>query len=229
MLGVILISSGVNPVQSMSEVTQLGTELAPDERNLLSVAYKNVVGSWRSSWRVISSLEQKRTEEEEDLRKLTRAYRCEIEEKLKAICSEVLVRNIIVSEDVRANIAIWSQELLDNYLIPTNKEREDTESEVFYKKMKGDYYRYLAEVATDKKESAKKANEAYDNAFKSAEKLSPTHPIRLGLALNFSVFYYEIESDSEHACEMAKKVLMAVFAFMSITLTCRHLMTPLLN
>ena len=85
---------------------------------------------------------------------------------------------------------------------------EDDESKVFYMKMKGDYYRYLAEVAgsQEKGDVTKKSEEAYDAAYKEAEKMAPTHPIRLGLALNFSVFYYEIQNKPDRACEMAKKV-----------------------
>ena len=44
---------------SMKAVTETGVELSNEERNLLSVAFKNVVGARRSSWRVISSIEQK--------------------------------------------------------------------------------------------------------------------------------------------------------------------------
>lgn len=55
------------------------------------------------------------------------------------------------------------------------------------------------------------SDEAYKEANqKSEDKLAPTHPIRLGLALNYSVFYYEIKQDSEKACSMAKKVSCTV-------------------
>jgi 14-3-3 protein beta/theta/zeta len=43
----------------MKSVIEQGAELSNDERNLFSVAYKNVAGAHRSSWRVISSIEQK--------------------------------------------------------------------------------------------------------------------------------------------------------------------------
>ena len=36
--------------------------------------------------------------------------------------------------------------------------------------------------------------------------LASTHPIRLGLALNFSVFYYEILNSPDRACSLAKQV-----------------------
>ena len=53
---------------------------------------------------------------------------------------------------------------------------------------------------------AEKAREAYDAAEKAAENMPSTHPIRLGLALNYSVFYYEILSQPDKACALAKKV-----------------------
>merc|ERR1711871_1678266 len=77
-----------------------------------------------------------------------------------------------------------------------------------YYKMKGDYHRYLAEFQSGdkRKESAALALEAYENASKIANTdLPPTHPIRLGLALNFSVFYYEILNMPDRACHLAKQ------------------------
>lgn len=69
----------------------MGDELTNEERNLLSVAYKNVVGARRSSWRVISSIEQK-TEGQEKKQAMARDYRQKIENELREICNDVLVR-----------------------------------------------------------------------------------------------------------------------------------------
>lgn len=174
---------------TMNSVTQEGTELGNEERNLLSVAYKNVVGARRSSWRVISSIEAKSesTPSSDKNRKVAMAkeYRTKIENELKKICEEVLA-------------------LLNDHLIP---KATNTESQVFYYKMKGDYYRYLAEVAKGEQRDnvVTSSDEAYEQATEKASELPPTHPIRLGLALNYSVFYYEIKSAPEKACQLAKQ------------------------
>jgi len=172
---------------AMKKVTELAVEpLSTEERNLLSVAYKNIVGAKRSSWRVISSIQAKATDKEE----MAKTYRRKIETELKSVCDEVLY-------------------LLDTYLVkdvePTSE--SDAESAVFYLKMKGDYYRYLAEVATPEEKNVivSKASDAYGKAVEvSKNDLKSTNPIRLGLALNFSVFYYEIQGDSDKACALAK-------------------------
>ena len=75
---------------AMKKVTESNNELTNEERNLLSVAYKNVVGARRSSWRVISSIEQK-TEGSERKQQMAKEYREKIEKELKDICQEVLV------------------------------------------------------------------------------------------------------------------------------------------
>merc|ERR1712046_376581 len=94
--------------------------------------------------------------------------------------------------------------LLDSNLIP---KASNGESKVFYQKMKADYFRYIAEFTDgDKKTTAaNNAKLAYEEAQKVAEKdLAVTHPIRLGLALNFSVFQYEVLSQPDEACKMAR-------------------------
>ncbi|MQL69106.1 hypothetical protein Taro_001391 [Colocasia esculenta] len=76
------------------------------------------------------------------------------------------------------------------------------------KSRKGDYYRYLAEFKYDqeKKDAADQSLKAYEAACSTANTdLPSTHPIRLGLALNFSVFYYEIMGSPERACKLAKQ------------------------
>jgi len=174
-------------VSYMKEVAKIGGELTVDERNLLSVAYKNVVGTRRASWRIISSIEQKEETKGTDKHVSTiRDYRQKIELELENVCQDVL-------------------NVLDQSLIP---KAEAGESKVFYHKMKGDYHRYLAEFASGekRKDAAQSAHEAYKDATSVAQtELTPTHPIRLGLALNFSVFYYEILNSPDRACHLAKQ------------------------
>ncbi|KAL5017035.1 hypothetical protein ScPMuIL_006624 [Solemya velum] len=173
-------------VDQMKSVAKMDMELTVEERNLLSVAYKNVIGARRASWRIISSMEQKEEgKATENKQALTKSYRNQIEGELKEICSDVL-------------------DVLDKNLIPS---ATSGESKVFYYKMKGDYHRYLAEFATgpDRKEAAENSLVAYKAASDvSTTDLPPTHPIRLGLALNFSVFYYEILNSPDRACRLAK-------------------------
>jgi len=171
---------------AMKKVAQKNQELTVEERNLLSVAYKNVVGSRRASLRIISSIEQKEESrgKEDNLRK-AKEYRKKVEKELTDICSDIL-------------------EVLDKNLIESST---TSESKVFYFKMKGDYHRYLAESTTGEPRqlAAEKALEAYKAASVIAQtELLPTNPIRLGLALNFSVFYYEIMNSPENAITLAK-------------------------
>lgn len=77
----------------------------------------------------------------------------------------------------------------------------------FVLSFQGDYYRYVAEFEQQdrRKEAGNKSLEAYKQASEIAADLPPTHPIRLGLALNFSVFYYEILNAPDKACQLAKQ------------------------
>lgn len=172
-------------VEFMKKVAALGVELTVEERNLISVAYKNVIGARRASWRIISSIESKEESKGDAKITQTREYREKVEKELRDIINDILI-------------------VLDKYLI---QGAATGESKVFYYKMKGDYYRYLAEFATgnDRKEAAENSLVAYKAATDIATTdLATTHPIRLGLALNFSVFYYEILNSPERACRLAK-------------------------
>ncbi|XP_076896435.1 14-3-3-like protein D [Bidens hawaiensis] len=173
-------------VEAMKKVAMLDIELTVEERNLLSVGYKNVVGSRRASWRILSSIEQKEESRGNEVNvKRIKEYRQKVETELSNICKDIMA-------------------VIDEHLIPSSSAGEST---VFYYKMKGDYFRYLAEFKSgnDKKEAADQSLKAYQLASTAAEDLSPTHPIRLGLALNFSVFYYEIMNSPERACHLAKQ------------------------
>merc|ERR1719343_1727571 len=170
----------------MEAVGKLPDELSVEERNLLSVAYKNAVGSRRAAWRIITSVEQKeKTKGNEEQASYAKEYCSKVESELSKICGTILA-------------------LLDTNLIP---KASTGESKVFYQKMKADYYRYIAEFSDGDKKTgaAESARKAYADATGVAEKdLAVTHPIRLGLALNYSVFQYEVLGNPEEACKMAR-------------------------
>ena len=162
-------------------------ELSLEERNILSVAFKNVVGTRRAAWRVLSSIEKKENNKGNTTNvEKVKHYKGQIEEELTKVCQDIL-------------------ELLEKHLIPKSSVEE---AKVFFQKMKGDYYRYIAEyaVADKRNAAAQKALSSYQDAHEVAQKsLSTTHPVKLGLALNFSVFYYEIMQNPEKACKMARE------------------------
>jgi len=173
-------------VEAMKEVAKSKeSDLSLEERNLLSVAYKNVVGARRASLRIITSIQQREEQKGSETIPQIVAYRSKVEEELHAICTDIL-------------------SLLEHHLI---KPELESEPNVFYKKMEADYYRYLAEFASSQEKDghAKSAEKSYAEAMQVAEdNLAPTHPIRLGLALNYSVFLYEVNQEQNNACRLAK-------------------------
>jgi len=163
--------------------------LSPDQRNLLSVAYKNVVGAKRSSWRVLNEDNQFESEN------LVQSYKKKVEAELEGTCLQIL--------DVLKKLSTQNGERMESEE-DEKKKKEQEECQVFYLKMIGDYYRYLTEAfPTD--EYKEKCSQFYEDAMKIAEELEATHPTRLGLALNYSVCHYEILEQPKQACELAKK------------------------
>lgn len=148
-------------VEAMEKVAKTvdTEELTVEERNLLSVAFKNVIGARRASWRIISSIEQKEESKgNEDHVAAIKEYRSKVEAELSTICDSIL-------------------KLLDSHLIPSSSTGE---SKVFYLKMKGDYHRYLAEFKTgaERKEAAEATLLAYKSAQVSAADVSRSVRLR---------------------------------------------------
>ena len=160
-------------------------DFTTEERNLLSVGFKNQIGSKRTAIRTISAIEQnpKYTKFNEALS----TYKKKIENELYEQCISI--------------VKIVRDECM-------NKASTD-ETKAFFFKMIGDYYRYVAECADSTKiEDVKNgALENYENARKSSESLNACNPIRLGLALNFSVFHYEVMNNHKQACELGEAAL----------------------
>ena len=172
-------------VKWINKFVQLDANLSHDERNILSAGYKNVISAKRASWRLLNSLEKKEEKKNSQNLNYLQEIKWRVEDEMRRICDEI-------------------QDTLDNYLIPNSK---DFETKVFFLKLKGDYFRYRAEftVSAENENATNQAEKAYREAYEIAEKNIPiSSSTRLGLALNFSVFYYEIRNQKEEACNIAK-------------------------
>merc|ERR1712028_50418 len=180
-------------VAYMNRIIDLGikaNELTVEERNLLSVGYKNMMSVRRTAFRTVQSF----AENDPDQVDNNQAYKNTISEEVFDLIKKV------------------SENVVEVYVNGANKAtEEDTEVIVFFKKMEGDYNRYGAEITEDAKKDAYKeaAKKAYSEAQSKAEALPSTNPIRLGLALNFSVFHYEICDEKEEATKLAKSAFEA--------------------
>lgn len=171
--------------------------LTPDEKHVFAAAYKNAVGNRRAELRVLTVIEQKEQRKgnlaEETLGHISK-YMKTIEEELSALCYEL--------------IRLIDDRLLQNSKSPNN--------EIYFKKMKGDYYRYLAELMSAQEDNVaivENCARCYAEADKIAKSsLPPTHPLRLGLQLNMSVFEYEIQQQPNKAVKIATTALDEAFA-----------------
>lgn len=175
-----------------------------DQRNMLSVAFKNVVGSKRQSMRALKETLETGSHTDEQM-KLVQVYKALVEKEVIKVCNRVL--NVVVNGPLAKHEGEWKNK--ENY--------------VFWLKMCGDYSRYLSEIKNNddawvkitgdkepKKKPSKCAEEYYKKAYEEAEKgLPETHPTRLGLALNYSVCHYEILGKKDDACKLAKKAFDA--------------------
>ena len=158
-------------------------DVSADERNLLSVAFKNLISGKRAACRTIAAIEQ--NPKYSKFSDALASYKGTIEGQLTADCETV--------------IKMINDKVLAKECAP--------EAKAFFVKMVGDYYRYIAENAKDSKleEVKQSALKAYDQANEIT--LPPCNPIKLGLALNFSVFHYEVMKNHSAACKLADEAL----------------------
>jgi 14-3-3 protein epsilon len=177
-------------VKYMTQIINLGvkaSELSVEERNLLSVGYKNMMSVRRTAFRTVQNWsEQPEYAPNADH---NNAYKETISQEVFNLIKEVC------------------EQVVDKFVTGANKaEAEDAEVTVFFKKMEGDYNRYGAEICSGATRETYKnaASKAYGEAQETAKQLPSTNPIRLGLALNFSVFHYEICDAKQEASHLAK-------------------------
>ena len=180
-------------VEFMKKVVMGEGPLVAEERNLFSVANKNVVGELRSAWRVVDSLIAKKEDSGGDTSHLVH-YRKTIQEELAGKVNEVL-------------------DLIDTEILPKDKGNHP-EAKIFFLKMQGDYSRYLAEVSKGdaRTDLVDKSEAFYKEAMEAAKDLPSTNPIGLGLALNYAVFQHDIKGDTNDACRVAKEAFDSAIA-----------------
>eukprot|EP01080_Neovahlkampfia_damariscottae_P005085 gene5085-8685_t len=177
----------------MNKLCTLNFELNKEERLILSLAYKNVLGSKRMILKTINSLllqeETEETRKNKDLQggniDVLKSYKLKVVNELKDLCYEAI-------------------SIIDIYILKSSKSKE---SFSFFYKMKGDIYRYLSEILNEI-ELQKVKDESinyYELAVETSKDFQPSNPIKLSIALNFSIFYYEIMNSPENASKLAKK------------------------
>ncbi|MEA1974982.1 MAG: 14-3-3 family protein [Bacillota bacterium] len=165
-------------IKFLDPIIKKPEELTVEERNLLSVAYKNISGNHRTAWRQLTAIEEnKKYQKYADK---TGDFKTKVEKDLKDICNQFI-------------------NTIDEHLLG---KASTPESKAYYLKLKGDYARYMSEAlaGSELEDSSKKATDAYKEALKATEGLGDTNPVKLGLALNLSVFYYEIMKNPKEAC-----------------------------
>ena len=175
-------------VKAINKYIEQNPKLSKDEQKLLVDGYKNIISDKRNSLRLLQNLIKK----EEDGAQLINHKK-----QINIIKEKIQNELLSIFKEIHA--------ILDKYLIPNS---QDPETKVLYMKIKADYYRYHCEFAEgDEFEEAKNNalkiyKEAYDIALKD---INIYNSIRLGLALNYSVFKYEIMDNKNEAYDIAQK------------------------
>lgn len=160
-------------------------DLTEEEKNLISVASKNILSSKRAAWRTLSGIEYKEKTNNSEKIYLVKNTKTSIERELYDICDKMIG-------------------FIDNFLIVKEL---NPESNVFYRKLKGDYLRYKAEISQGSlhNDIVQDCLNTYRQAYDYAKDLKANNPIKLGLALNYSVFYFEVLNNPVEAIKIANQ------------------------
>jgi len=172
-------------IEAINKFIELDPKLSKNERNILCSGYKNIIADKRASWRLLNSMEKKESKKNSSQVENIKTVKKSIENDLNKIIKEVI-------------------STIDKYLAPN---ASDVETKVFFMKIKGDYLRYKCEYTSGKEfnEACTEAENIYKEAYGMAKKsISISSSTRLGLSLNYSVFFYEIKGQKEEAMKIAK-------------------------
>ena len=165
----------------INKYVELDPKLSKEERNILCSGYKYIISDKRNSLRILNNIEKRNTYQ--------LAYIKEIRENIEKELYQILL-------DI--------EKMLDKYLIPN---AIDIENKVFYLKLKADFMRYKCEISYGKEldDIISKTEKIYKETNDIANKeLKISNSTRLGLALNYSVFFYDIKKMKEEAINIAK-------------------------
>lgn len=159
-------------------------DLSPKERNLLAISYKHIISAIRASLTKINEIYDEESQKKDNGNlNLVLKLKNSIENELKDACTLII-------------------DILDKHLIKNSS----PDSKVFYYKLKGDYYRYLASFFTSGNYS-QNAMIAYKQASQLSTSLSCVNPIKIDLALSYSVFLYDIVKNPDEAINIANEAL----------------------
>lgn len=176
----------VENIRELVTILPKNQSLTEEERQLLAVAFKNEVGVRRKSLKTLQKVGSSKRTMNPEKTKAFNEYRDMISRELEDLCNELM----------------W---MVDSKLLPAVTEPIE---DIFYHKLKADYYRYLAEMEEDSSIAAEyitKAQENYEGATEySVKNLAATHPLCIGLAMNYSVFIQEMLNDTTKAHDHAK-------------------------
>jgi len=188
-----------------------GADLTPEERVIFTTAAKQNLSALRAAWRACKL--------DDSVRDVVDEYKAHLERQLLSLTVELA-------------------QLLETTLL---RAVMSPEPQIYYRKLVGDFYRYLAEIAVPGAAVLPGANlsapptappapgasassviplgyeekslQAYQVAMRlSSTHLEPTHPTRLGLCLNYSVLLFEVLKDKKPACELARAAFDAAIA-----------------